>query len=373
MRMRLVSWAAALGAAALVLACTAGGEVKVGVVGPLTGPEAETGKGILQGVQLAADELNAAGGVRGKQVVVVSVDDGDDPARAEGAAKELARQKVAFVVGHVDSGCSLKGAEVYKAHKIVMISAASTAPALTEGGNPFVFRVFGRDDQQSKAAAVWLVKHMPGHAVAVVHDETPYGKGLAEKFKENYEYLAGSPAVLMVGVPRGTTDFEPLLAQLAQAKPQMIYFGGLATQGSALLKAVRAKGLAVGFMSGDGCFGEKFVRDAGADVANGALVTWVDDLSGRPAYRDWLAAYSAKYGAPEPFARFGYTAAMVGLMAYGNAVYPISANTLTDALHRMTFDTHAGPFTFNDKGDRTESPYVVWTVVDGRWEEIQED
>lgn len=373
MKMRLVSWAAALAAAALVLACTAGGEVKVGVAGPLTGPEAETGKGILQGVQLAADQLNAQGGVRGKKVVVVAADDGDDPARVEQAAQDLVRQKVAFVVGHVDSGCSLKAAEIYKAHKIVMISAASSAPALTDAGNPFVFRVFGRDDDQSKAAAVWLVKHMPGHLVAVVHDGTPYGKGLAEKFKGDYEFLQEAKVAFVEEVPRGTSDFEPLLAKLAEAKPQLIYFGGLATQGSALLKAVRAKGLPVGFMSGDGCFGEKFIRDAGAEAANGALATWMDDLSGRPAYRDWLVEYQGKYGAPEPFARFGYTAAMVGLKGYEQAVYPVTASTLTDALHRLTFDTHAGPFTFNDKGDRTASPYVIWTVVDGKWEEIHED
>lgn len=360
------------GAAFLTIGCSGSREVRVGVAGPMTGPEAETGQAILHGVQMAADRANAAGGLRGRTVRVIRADDGDDPARAEAAAQELCRQKVAFVVGHVDSGCSIKASAVYQKRGVVMISAASTSPALTDAKNPAIFRVCGRDDQQGKVAAVWYLQRMPGHAVAIVHDGTDYGRGLARVFQENFTFLSGQEPVLVQEVPRGSTDFTALIAKLKEKPPQMVYFGGLATQGGLLLKAIRAEGLPTGFMAGDGCFGDEFVQKAGPEAAEGAMATFEDDLSGRPPYRDWLAAYRSMYGNPGPFSLSGYAAAQAGMKAYENAVYPISDSTLEDALHRLTLDTLHGPLKFNDKGDPTESPYVMWQVVEGKYIDVGE-
>jgi len=374
MRERVLGWVTTLAAAGFLLACWGGaGEVRVGVAGPMSGPEERTGKAILNGANLAAQKMNADGGVRGKKVVIVPADDGDNPDRAAQVASDLVRQKVLFVVGHVDSGASLRAAEVYKSKKVVMISAASTSPALTETRNPFVFRVCGRDDQQGKTAAVWFMNHLPGHTVALLHDGTPYGKGIADKFRENYEFLSGQKILYEEVVPRGSADFAAAVAKLKGQPPNMVYFGGLATQGAALLKAIRAAGVPVGFMSGDGCFGSEFIEKAGADAANGVLVTFADDLSGRPAYRDWLAEYKVAYGDPGAYGLFGYTAAMVGMRAYEEAVYPVTPANLRDALLRLTYDTLLGPVRFNDKGDPTESAYVMWQVVDGRWEEVQQN
>jgi len=374
MRKRVVGWLTTLAAAGFLLGCEGTvGDVKVGVAGPMTGPEAQTGKAILNGANLAAQKLNASGGVRGKKVVIVPADDGDNSDRAAQVAADLARQRVAFVVGHVDSGASIRAAEVYKAKKVVMISAASTSPALTDARNPFIFRVCGRDDQQGRTAAVWFMNHLPGHKVALIHDGTPYGKGLADKFRESYEFLSNSKVLYEETVPRGTADFSAVVAKLKAQPPNMVYFGGLATQGSALLKAIRASGVPVGFMSGDGCFGSEFIEKAGSDAANGAVATFADDLSGRPSYRDWLAEYKAAYGDPGAYGLFGYTATMVGLRAYEEAVYPVTPANLRDALLRLTYDTLLGPVRFTDKGDPTESPYVMWQVVEGKWVEVQED
>ncbi len=370
MRRHAWGWLLFGGAAFLLAACTGSREVRVGVAGPMTGPEVKTGQAILHGVEMAAERANAAGGIRGKRVRVIQADDGDDPERAEAAARELVRQKVAFVVGHVDSGCSLRAAEVYRRGGAVLISAASTNPALTDAKNPAVFRVCGRDDRQGRAAAVWYLQRMPGHAVAVVHDGTRYGKGLAKVFEDNYTFLSGRKPVLVEEVPRGSTDFTALVAKLKENPPQVVYFGGLATQGALLLKAMRAGGVPAGFMAGDGCFGDEFVEKAGREAAEGVMATFEDDLSGRPSYREWVASYRALYGEPGPFSLSGYTAAEAGLRGYENAVYPVSASTLEDALHRLTFDTLHGPLRFDDKGDPQESSYVMWQVVEGKYLDV---
>ncbi len=357
-------------AAGFCLGCSAGREVRVGVAAPLSGPEAKTGRAILNGAQLAADQCNAAGGVRGKRVTIIAVDDKDLPDEAERAATELCGKGVAFVAGHVDSGCSHRAAAVYLVHRVVMISPASTSPALTCAGNPYVFRVCGRDDQQGKVAAVWFVNHLPGHKVVVISDGSNYGCGLAREFKTNLDFLSSGTVTSYETIARGQTDFSALVVKLKAAPPQMIYFGGLETDGAALLRAVRDAGAPCGFMAGDGCFGDEFIEKAGKQAAEGAMATFAHDLSGRPAYREWLPAYKEKFGDAGPFAVYGYTAVQVGLKAYAQAVYPPSSVTLRDALHRLTFDTLFGPLKFDDRGDPNENPYTMWQVVDGKYTEV---
>ncbi len=361
-----------LAASGLCLACSGAREVRVGVAAPLTGPEAKTGQAVLDGAQLAVDQCNKAGGVRGRRAAIVAMDDKDLPDDAEQTAQNLCRKRVAFVVGHVDSGCSHRAAAVYLVNKVVMISPASTSPALTCSGNPFVFRVCGRDDQQGKQAAIWFVRHMPGHKVAVVHDGSNYGRGLANEFRINYEFLSGCQVLFKETLARGQSDFSALIAKLKAAPPQMVYFGGVETDGAAMLKAIRAAGIPCGFMAGDGCFGDEFIEKAGKQEAEGAMATFTHDLGGRPVYREWLPGYKERFGAPGPFAVFGYTAAQVGLKAYAQAVYPPTSATLRDALHRLTFNTLLGPMKFDDRGDPNETPYAIWQVVGGKYTEVEE-
>lgn len=358
-------------AAVSILSCSRAREVRVGLAAPLSGPEAKTGQAVLSGAQLAVDQCNAAGGARGKRVTLIAMDDKDVPDEAERVAMELCKRRVAFVAGHVDSGCSHRAAAVYLMHRVVMISPASTSPALTCSGNPYVFRVCGRDDQQGKQAAIWFVNHMPGHKVTVVNDGSNYGCGLAKEFTTDYEFLTGGKVLFAQAISRGQSDFSALIAKLKADPPQMVYFGGLETDGAALLKAIRAAGIPCGFMAGDGCFGDEFIAKAGKDAAEGAMATFTHDLGGRPAYRDWLPSYKERFGEPGPFAVFGYTAVQVGLKSYDQAVYPPSSATLRDALHRLTFDTLFGQMKFDDRGDPNETPFTMWQVVDGKYTEVE--
>ncbi len=364
------SVAACLG---LFLACSGIKDVKVGVAGPLSGEQAAYGQEVLNGVQLAVDKWNAQGGINGKKIAIIAVDDENNPVKAKEMAYFLCKKNPLLVVGHVDSGCSLAAAKIYEDNKVVMISPTSTTPKLTDAGYKYVFRVCGRDDLQAMHAAVWFAKHRPGQTAGVVHDNSDYGTGLAEEFIRNYEFLTNRKVLFNQEVQRGDMQMSAVVDQCKKTSPDMIYFGGLAHQGGTLLKNLRENGLTCAFMSGDGCYGQRFIDSAGQDYATGAIVTFYPDLSSLPGTntRDFLAAYRKKYGNdPGPFSIFGYKAADVGFSAMAQAGVPLNGRTISEALHRMTFKTFFGLMRFNDKGDPTESPYSMYVVEDGTFKEI---
>lgn len=358
-----------------LLSCDRPREVRMAVAGPLTGPQAAIGREVLNGATLAADDWNTAGGVRGRKIEVISEDDADSRLKAAEVAESIASRHPLFVVGHVDSGCSLATAPIYKAHGIVMISPTATHTQLTDAPDLGAFRVCGRDDAQGKAAAVWLTTHAPGRKIAVIHAPSDYGRGLCDEFAKALEFLSGSVVVLHEELPGSVFKFEDLVAKVKAAQPEIIYFGGVESEGGGLLKALRAAGVGAQFISGDGCFGPPFIAAAGPAAAEGALVTFYPDPA-KSSSADVMAfrgAYLQKYGAePGPFGVYGYMAAQVGLTAVSKAVTPISARTLRDALHREVFPTVYGPIRFNDKGDRTEVRYSIWQVSQGKFIEVSD-
>ncbi len=365
------SWLLALG----LMSCDRPREFRAAVAGPLSGPQAVIGREVLNGATLAVDERNASGGVRGRKVELFSEDDADMPQKAAEVAEKIASRHPLFVVGHVDSGCSLATFPIYKAHGVVMISPTATNTRLTESGDTGAFRVCGRDDAQGKAAAVWLTTHAPGHRIAVIHAPSDYGRGLSDEFTKALEFLSGSRVVLHEELPGSVSKFEDLMGRIKEARPEILYFGGVEAEGGFLLKALRSAGISAQFISGDGCFDPAFIAAAGPEAAEGALVTFYPDPA-KSSSADIMAfrgAYLQKYGAePGPFGVYGYMAAQVGLTAVSKAVTPISARTISDALHREVFPTVYGPMRFNDKGDRTEVRYTIWQVVNGKFAEVSD-
>ncbi len=348
-------------------------EAKIAVVGPLTGPQEKIGQEVLNGVTLAAEEWNAKSGVRGKTIHVFSADDQDDAAKAADVARSVAKKNPLIVIGHVDSSCSLVASKIYKDNRIVMISPASTNPKLTDQRFDNVLRVCGRDDQQGKEAAVWCVKNCIGKEVAVIHDDSDYGKGLAGEFKKNFEFLSNQKVVMDEEIPRLQPVSQALVEKCKAVSPGLIFFGGLDTQGAALLKGLRQAGVFAFFMSGDGCFTPAFIELANPVLAQGALLTFYPDLSVIPGTKAsaFAEAYTKRFGtSPGPNSIFGYTAAQVALTAIANAVTPINDRTIVEALHRLTFETPAGLITLDEKGDPREFRYTVWRVDDGRFVEF---
>ena len=187
---------------AMVTAGTATAQVKIAVGGPITGPSAATGAQMKNGVDQAAADINAAGGILGQKIVVSYGDDVSDPKQGVSVANKFAADGVKFVIGHYNSGVTIPSSEVYQENGILQITPASTNPTVTERKMWNIFRVCGRDDQQGQVAGEYIAKHFKGKKIAIVHDKTTYGKGLADETRKTMG-KAGMKEVLYEGVNTG--------------------------------------------------------------------------------------------------------------------------------------------------------------------------
>ena len=183
---RITTLSVALGIA-MATAGTAAAEVKIAVGGPITGPSAATGAQMKNGVDQAAADINAAGGILGQKITVSYGDDVSDPKQGVSVANKFSADGVKFVIGHYNSGVTIPSSEVYQENEILEITPASTNPTVTERKMWNIFRVCGRDDQQGQVAGEYIVKHFKGKKIAVVHDKTTYGKGLADENSQGDE------------------------------------------------------------------------------------------------------------------------------------------------------------------------------------------
>src|SRR5882672_8649119 len=190
---------AALLAAGAVLALGAGNakaqdEIVVATVGPITGQYASFGEQMRRGAEQAVADINAKGGVLGKKLRLEVGDDACDPKQAVAVANQLASKKAVFVAGHYCSSSSIPASEVYAESGILQISPASTNPVLTDRGAKFsnVFRVCGRDDQQGAVAGAFLADKYKGKNIAIIHDKSTYGKGLADETKKALNAKGGT-------------------------------------------------------------------------------------------------------------------------------------------------------------------------------------
>ncbi len=269
---------------ALVAGCSSGAKpaasesgatvVKIGLAVPLTGDNALYGQGMKRAVQLAIDEANVSDEVKsaGYGFELHAEDDMGDPKQAVNVANLLASDsKVAGVVGHFNSGCSIPASPVYNESKLAMVSVSSN-PALTAQGLPNVDRVVAKDDAQGAAAGELVAGKLGIKKVAVVDDSTPYGQGLAAQFISAYEN-AGGQVVAEEHINAGENDFGALSNRIKAKGPDAIYYAGALTQGALLSKQSKEAGLKVPLIGGDMLYSDEFIKVAGAANAEGDIAT----------------------------------------------------------------------------------------------------
>src|SRR3989337_2785269 len=294
--------------------------IKIGVAGPMTGDQAKMGNDLKNGVELAVSEWNEKGGVLGKKIELFVEDDQHDPKLAVAVANKLSNSAVAGVIGHWNSSASIPASEVYRnMGSSPMIAPASTNPQLTDRGFENVFRVCGRDDQQGKIAAEFVANKLKIKKVAIVHDKTTYGQGLAE--------------VVYYGVViQGDKDFRAVLTSIKNKKPELIYFGGIYPEAGLLVKQAKELGIKAPFMSGDGTIDKEFIKIAGRDSADGTYLTFSPDPSNIPTAKAFLDKYHAKYGEHGPYSIYAYDAANILLTGMSKAG-AIDGKKVSDAIH----------------------------------------
>jgi branched-chain amino acid transport system substrate-binding protein len=339
--------------------------VKIGIAGPMTGDQAKMGMDFKNGVSLAVQEWNSKGGVLGKKIDLIVSDDQHDPKQAVSVANKMVNEGVVGVIGHFNSSCSIPASDVYHRAGIPMITPGSTNPQLTEKGYTDIFRVCGRDDQQGKVAADFVTNYLKLKNVAILHDKTTYGQGLADEFRK---FLGDSVNVVYYGgIVQGDRDFKMVLTAVKSKNPQLIYFGGIYPEAGLLVKQAKELGLNAPFMSGDGTIDPKFIEIAGA-AADGTYLTFSPDPRNIPSAKGFVGKYEAKYGDIGPYSVYAYDAANILLSAI-KAANSTDGKAVIDKLHSMEFDVALGKIRFNGKGDVTVSPYVVWITRDGKFVE----
>jgi len=349
------------------------GRIKVATQTPLSGEQAAIGEPIKLGAQLAVEEAVKRFKALGYDLVLVPYDDQAKPEVGVANARNLvADPDVLLVVGHFNSGVALPSSDVYKESLLTMISPANTATEITDRGYPNVNRVCGRDDIQGPLGAKFAAEDLKLKSVYIIQDKTPYGQGVASKFRDEAKKLG-----LQVLGFEGTeerTNFGPLIIPLKAKNPDLIYFGGIFNQGGLLLRQMREKGVKSAFMGPDGLDDPEIVKIAGKRV-NGAYYTTVAAPVGyNPESAAFAAKFKQRFGKDvQSFGIYGYDAAAVGLKAIEDAIgelggkKPTRQQVSTAVRKIKDFKGITGSITFDSKGDPIHAKYFVLKFEQGKY------
>ncbi|MDA8424007.1 MAG: branched-chain amino acid ABC transporter substrate-binding protein [Nitrospiraceae bacterium] len=340
--------------------------IRIGAAGPMTGDQSKMGVDLRNAVELAVAEWNEKGGVLGKKIVLLAGDDQADPKQAVSIANKFINQKAVAVVGHWNSSCSLPASKYYDDANIVMISPATTNPHLTLQGFKRVFRVCGTDDQQGRVAADFVLSRLHPKRVAIIHDKTAYGQGLADYFKKA---LGDKVQVVYYGgIIQRDPDYKAVLSTIKENNPDVYFFGGIYPEAGRLVRQAKEVDLNIPMITGDGVFDPTFISIAGKS-AEGTYVTFGKEPAGLSTAKTFIEKYRAKYGDPGPYSIYAYDAANIILSSIAETK-STDGGKIAEYISKTTFHGAFGDIAFDKNGDVTKAPYVIWQVKDGKFVEV---
>jgi branched-chain amino acid transport system substrate-binding protein len=342
----------------LATAGTAAAQIKLGVAGPLTGGSAAFGAQLKNGAEQAIEDINAAGGILGQKITIALGDDRADPKEGVSVANKFVGDGVKFVVGHFNSGVTIPSSEVYQENGILAITPSATNPRVTERNMWNIFRTCGRDDQQGAVAGAYILKNFKGKRVAVIHDKTTYGQGLADVTRATIN-KGGLKDVLYEGVNVGEKDYTALVSKIKAARADLVYWGGLHDTGGLILRQMRDQGVKAPLMGGDGITDDEFAAIAGPG-AEGTLMTYGPDPRKRPEAKAVVEKFRAKNFEPQAYTLYSYAAVELIKQAAEQAK-SLDPKKVAEVLRSgRKFKTVIGELSYDKKGDVTRLDYVVY-------------
>jgi branched-chain amino acid transport system substrate-binding protein len=313
-------------------------------------------------------DLNKAGGVLGQQLVLDVADDACDPKQAVSVANQLASKSVKLVAGHFCSGSSIPASKVYSEEGILEISPASTNPKYTDEGSWNTFRVCGRDDEQGKVAGDYLAKHYKSDKIAILNDNSAYGKGLADE-TEKALHAAGGQETLATAYTPGEKDYSSLVSRLKQAGVSVIYIGGYHTEAGLIIRQAKEQGLKATLVGGDALVTNEFWQIAG-DAGTGTMMTFPPDPRLMKTAAEVVKEFKAKNIDPEGYVLYTYGAVQVWADAV-KKVGSTDAKKVAEALKATgNWPTVLGPVSFDKKGDTTGGGYVFYVWKNGVYAQL---
>ena len=357
----------ALAAAPIGSAC-AEEVVKIGEVAPVTGPASYLGKDTENGARLAVEEINEKGLVIGGKKVELALDaqdDAGDPRQATQIAQKLADEKVAAVVGHMNSGTTIPASKIYSDAGIVQVSPSATNPAYTLQGFKTAYRVVATDAQQGPALADYAMKSLKIKTVAIVDDATAYGQGLAVEFEKRAK-ADGIKVMSHDATNDKATDFRAILTKIKGEQPDAIMYGGLDSTGGPFAKQAKQLGMSQKILAGDGLCADDLAQLAG-DAADDVICSIAGaPLAKMPKGPAFAARYEKRFGArPVLNSPFAYDAVYVIVDAMKRAG-STAPDKILAAMPATNYQGVLGQMQFDSKGDLLHGTISLYKYVGGK-------
>ena len=346
---------------------TAKADVVVASAGPMSDQYASFGAQLKAGAEMWLKDTNAKGGILGEKVKLVIGDDACDPKQAVAVANKFAGQGVTYVAGHFCSGSSIPASKVYTEEGIIQVSPASTNPAFTDKGGPNVFRVCGRDDQQGEVAGAFLAKEYSGKKVAIIHDKTAYGKGLADATKKNMN-KGGLKETMYEAITAGEKDYSALVSKLKSNGIEAVYLGGYHTEGGLIVRQMGDQGMKTKLISGDALVTAEYWQITG-DAGEGTLMTFSPDPRNNPEAAPLVKKFKAAGIEPEGYVLYSYAALQVFEQAATQAG-SLDRKKVLKAMKKGKFNTVLGTLSFDKKGDVSLPGYVFYEWSKGNYKQL---
>lgn len=351
--------------------------VKIGLIGPISGPGAFYGASMKEAAEMAVSEINAKGGIKGEKVELIIEDDESTPVKAVNAAQKLiTKDQVLAVVGHYNSSCTLASMAVTQKEKVPHMCPISTAAAITEQGSQFIFRNCATNPMQVGQLAEYVITQMKKagktNKVAILYEQTDYGKGIMEIFRDAVVKAGKGWEIAAIELYKpGDTDMIAQLTKIKATAPDFLLFGGNITEVSQAVRQSKETGLKTQFLALGGVSNDKFAELAGKENIEGMLnVSYFETTSKNPLARTFIDNYRKKYNGKDPdmFAAAVYESFDILFNCLSKATLDAksvskSRQALRDQISRIKeLPGVQGPTTFEATGQADKKVYII------RWE-----
>jgi branched-chain amino acid transport system substrate-binding protein len=335
--------------------------IVVGHFASMTGQQATFGISTDNAIKLAIKDRNAKGGVKGKPIVLKTLDDAGKQSEAATAVTRLISDHGAVaILGEVASGLSMAGGAIAQKQKVPMISPSSTNPDVTDIGD-YIFRVCFLDDFQGWVGAKFAKDTLKADRAAILYDQAqPYSSGLADFFEKSFSKEMGGTIVMRQAFNGGNLEIASQLQAIKGADPQVIYLPVYYGPAATIIRKAREAGITAPFLGGDGWDSEELAKNAGAAINGSYFSNHYAPEEDRPEVKNFVQKYKAEYGSvPDGLAALGYDAALVLFDAMDRAK-SLGGKDLRDAIaETKSFTGVTGTFSIDEKRNAQKSAVII--------------
>jgi branched-chain amino acid transport system substrate-binding protein len=350
-------------------------EMKIGLITPLSGDVKTFGESVKNAFEIAVEEANAKGGVGGRKIVTVIVDDRNDPTEASNAANLLINQhRVKAIVGSVTSKTTIPVSDLAQSSRIPTITGTATNPKVTVADGKrkdYMFRSCYTDSFQGTVMAKFARGDLRAGTAAVLYDASnDYSKGIAEVFREAFTRMEGE-VTAYESYGKDDVDFSALLTKVKASKPDVLFLPDYYNKVGLIAKQAKEQGLEAKLIGPDGWDSPDLVKVAGDAIEGGYFSNHYSPEDTRPEVVNWVKMYREKFGqTPDALGTLTYDATnmLVEAIRRANSDDP---GKIRDALASLKgFEGVTGKFTMDENGDPIKSAVII-QIRDGKQKFLQ--